>query len=66
MKKIYQAPETNIVGIELAGMIAGSAVGLYGKYASGEGLSRRGHWDDEEFEMEERKSLLADEEEEDW
>jgi len=48
MKKIYINPETKIVKIQTANMIA---ISLYGKDAEDEGMSRRGNnslWDDEE------------------
>lgn len=48
MKKIYQNPAIRIVKIRTAKMIAASSIGMYGKNATGEGMSRdSGWWDDE-------------------
>ena len=47
MKKIYFAPKTDIVKVELSQMIAES-IEMYGKNATEGGMSRRGSWDDDE------------------
>lgn len=49
MKKIYINPETKIVKIQTANMIA---ISLYGKDAEDQGMSRRGNnvWDEEDEE----------------
>lgn len=48
MKKIYQNPAIRIVKINTAKMIAVSSVEMYGKNATGAGMSRdSGWWDDE-------------------
>lgn len=50
MKKIYQNPAIRIVKINTAKMIAVSLT-MYGKDATGTGMSRdSGWWDDEEEE----------------
>ena len=52
MKKIYQNPETKIVKIQTANMIAVSNINTYGEDATGPGMSRRGNnvWDEEDEE----------------
>lgn len=54
MKKIYQNPETKIVKVQTAQMIALSTQ-MYGKNATGEALSRQGEnagWSDDEEDYE--------------
>ena len=52
MKKIYQNPETKVVMVQTSQIIAASPdqVQMYGKGATGEGMSRRAWSDDEDYE----------------
>ena len=53
MKKIYQNPETKIVKVQTAKMIAVSSLEMYGKNATGPAMSRQrggSNWDDDESE----------------
>lgn len=56
MKKIYYKPETKIVEVQLAQIIAGSLQGMAAdggnvevidENATGEGMSRRSFWDED-------------------
>jgi hypothetical protein len=54
MKKIYQNPETTIIKVQTAKMIAVSTTEMYGKNATGSGMSRQGSslWDDDDYDEE--------------